>query len=379
MSMLSGFKKVRRRIRLPDGYKLLSFWTSSQSVEMEDGTTLESSAEWMKSILDRCNKSKGTYSGNIDSLCNSSHNGSYWVTPQASGNKPAATYFGLLVDNMSASEGTGTVHTAIIYKGDGFSPDICVRIRSNNVWSSWRKSFDFLGNNTGYVCPPQGSGNLDDIKYECHKFVFNCSNSPSGQNYGFLDVTYFNGALFAPTGNGAVQVVRQRFTAWSSGKEFIRMWRGDSDTWSVWKSTDITASSTTAGLTKLYTSTGTSTDGTMTRNAISNELKKYTPRVWSKVQVTGTNPIDISNISANSSEILVEVYHPPTRITYTFSILTQQLNSTSKALNNGYYWSSTNYSLCQILISNSKYNLANCKANNNAEYRDACVSTLYYR
>ena len=149
--------------------------------------------------------------------------------------------------------------------------------------------------------------------------------------------------------------------------------------WSVWRTTDITASSTTAGLTKLYTSTGTSTDGTMTRNAISNELKKYTPRVWSKVQVTGTNPIDISNIAANSTEILVEVYHPPTRITYTFSILTQQLNSTSKALNNGYYWSSTNYSLCQILISNSKYNLANCKANNNAEYRDACVSTLYYR
>ena len=41
MNILSGFKKVRRRIRLPDGYKLLSFWTSSQSVEMDDGTTLE--------------------------------------------------------------------------------------------------------------------------------------------------------------------------------------------------------------------------------------------------------------------------------------------------------------------------------------------------
>ena len=47
MSILSGFKKVRRRIRLPDGYKLLSFWTSSQTVEMDDGTTLESNkAKW---------------------------------------------------------------------------------------------------------------------------------------------------------------------------------------------------------------------------------------------------------------------------------------------------------------------------------------------
>ena len=140
MSILPGFKKVRRRIRLPDGYKLLSFWTSSQSVEMDDGTTLESNAEWMRNILDRCNQSKGTYEGNIDSLCTSSHSGSYWVTPQASGNKPASTYFALLVDNMSTSGGTGTVHTAIIQKGDGVSPDICVRIRTNNVWSSWRKS-----------------------------------------------------------------------------------------------------------------------------------------------------------------------------------------------------------------------------------------------
>lgn len=42
MGILSGFKKVIRYIKLPDGYKKLSFWTSSQSVEMNDGSTLES-------------------------------------------------------------------------------------------------------------------------------------------------------------------------------------------------------------------------------------------------------------------------------------------------------------------------------------------------
>ncbi len=36
-----------------------------------------------------------------------------------------------------------------------------------------------------------------------------------------------------------------------------------------------TGSVSVAGLTKLYDSTGTSTDGTMTRNAITNELTKY--------------------------------------------------------------------------------------------------------
>lgn len=42
MGFLSGLKKVKRYIKLPDGYKLLSIWTSSQSVEMDDGSTLES-------------------------------------------------------------------------------------------------------------------------------------------------------------------------------------------------------------------------------------------------------------------------------------------------------------------------------------------------
>lgn len=42
MGFLSGLKKVKRYIKLSDGYKLLSIWTSSQSVEMDDGSTLES-------------------------------------------------------------------------------------------------------------------------------------------------------------------------------------------------------------------------------------------------------------------------------------------------------------------------------------------------
>ena len=61
MSILSGFKKVRRRIQLPDGYKLLSFWTSSQTVEMDDGTTLESNkAKWddMSANIDMTIKKK---------------------------------------------------------------------------------------------------------------------------------------------------------------------------------------------------------------------------------------------------------------------------------------------------------------------------------
>lgn len=47
MGLLNGLKKVKRYIKLSDGYKLLSIWTSSQSVEMDDGSTLESNkANW---------------------------------------------------------------------------------------------------------------------------------------------------------------------------------------------------------------------------------------------------------------------------------------------------------------------------------------------
>lgn len=41
MSILSGFKKVKKYIKGSSGYRLLSQWTSSHTVEMDDGSTLE--------------------------------------------------------------------------------------------------------------------------------------------------------------------------------------------------------------------------------------------------------------------------------------------------------------------------------------------------
>lgn len=41
MGVLSGFKKVKRHVKQSNGYQLLSQWTSSQTVEMDDGSTLE--------------------------------------------------------------------------------------------------------------------------------------------------------------------------------------------------------------------------------------------------------------------------------------------------------------------------------------------------
>lgn len=41
MSILSGFKKIERYIKQSSGYQKISQWTSSQSVEFDDGTNLE--------------------------------------------------------------------------------------------------------------------------------------------------------------------------------------------------------------------------------------------------------------------------------------------------------------------------------------------------
>jgi hypothetical protein len=41
MGILSGFKKVKRYIKTTDGYALLSQWTSANTVEMDNGDTLE--------------------------------------------------------------------------------------------------------------------------------------------------------------------------------------------------------------------------------------------------------------------------------------------------------------------------------------------------
>lgn len=53
MSVLSGHKNVKKYIKQSDGYKLLSHWTSSQSVEMDDGTTLEEKITSVNNTLDK--------------------------------------------------------------------------------------------------------------------------------------------------------------------------------------------------------------------------------------------------------------------------------------------------------------------------------------
>lgn len=93
---------------------------------------------------------------------------------------------------------------------------------------------NFLGNGTGYVCPFY-VGDLNTLVTDWHGFIFNCSNTPSGQNWGFLDVVYFDGSGFSPSppGHG---VIRQIFTGYTPSGMWLRnriLFNGV-DTWTVW-------------------------------------------------------------------------------------------------------------------------------------------------
>lgn len=51
MAILDGFKKVKRYVKENDGYKLMSQWTKSETVEMSDGTDLQTDIDAVKSNI----------------------------------------------------------------------------------------------------------------------------------------------------------------------------------------------------------------------------------------------------------------------------------------------------------------------------------------
>lgn len=93
------------------------------------------------------------------------------------------------------------------------------------------KPSSFLGNETGYIYPNKNGGDANNYKTEYHGFVFNMSNTPA--NYGFLDVSHFNGAGFTPS--SYKPVVLQRFTHWDTGKVYTRIYLEYTNTWTAWK------------------------------------------------------------------------------------------------------------------------------------------------
>ena len=93
---------------------------------------------------------------------------------------------------------------------------------------------DFLGKN--YVYPAfanYGFGaDLNNYVTEYHGFIYNCDNSPSAHDYGFLDVSFFDGTGFVPSTPDKGGVVLQKFSR-IDNCVFTRM--RYANVWSGWK------------------------------------------------------------------------------------------------------------------------------------------------
>lgn len=206
--------------------------------------------------------------------------------------------------------------------------------------------------------------------YFCNS-SYTYTNMPPGVVNGYLVV------MRSGTTNNIKQVFyRQGTIGTNDWQIYVRM--GTTTVFGPWVrliTEKDTASASVAGLTKLYTSTGTSTDGTMTRNAITNELNKRVPKSWSKLTATGTNQINISSIVSNSSEIIVEILADI--YAYSWAVVPMSLETSGKRLIDGY--KTGNYEgVAEVYISNSNIFVTSCIISN-VDYRNSCTLNVYYR
>ncbi len=140
-----------------------------------------------------------------------------------------------------------------------------------------------------------------------------------------------------------------------------------------------TGTASVAGLTKLYTSVGTGTDGTMTRAAITNTLKWKTA-----VSSQGiNNQASLSSITSSYNDIIVEVICGASepRYVYTWNIARLSLPSGSqqiKRLLSGYSAGTFN-GYCEVVINTSYASIVTARVSNK-EYTGSNVTLMiYYR
>ena len=116
-----------------------------------------------------------------------------------------------------------------------------------------RNSHDFLGKD--YVYPTFVNygfgGDLNNYVTEYHGFIYNCENSPIAHDYGFLDVSFFDGTGFSPSPADKGGVVLQKFYR-VDNCVFTRM--RVTNVWSEWKEISTTPIKSTdiSGVTDQY-------------------------------------------------------------------------------------------------------------------------------
>ena len=122
MSILSGYKKIKDRVLTSTGYQLLSRWTSSNTVEFDDGETAETKV--------------GAISGITDSLTATSSN----IALSSAGGNNLQTQIDEVNSNLSTTNGTLSTSYSdnpISYVYNGFMGMIHINSLKNIEKGSW--------------------------------------------------------------------------------------------------------------------------------------------------------------------------------------------------------------------------------------------------
>ena len=109
----------------------------------------------------------------------------------------------------------------------------------------------FLGGGFVYKSYLEGGygSDMDNYVTDYHGFVYNCTNTPNPNEYGFLDVSNFYGGGFLPSLPENGGVIRQIFTSYSTFGTYTRLRRQNVwENWVLLSDSVKTASGTITGL-----------------------------------------------------------------------------------------------------------------------------------
>lgn len=147
--------------------------------------------------------------------------------------KQAGTIKGIFTTNQAEDQEVDLTDSNTTYSAATQSANGLMSASDKKKLDGLNKSA-YIGNGTGFIRPNHigGSDNANDYVKEWHGFVYNMSNLP--ESYGFLDVTWFDGAGFSPSPPDKGGVVRQVFTSYNTGSAYIRVRINNS--WTSWDS-----------------------------------------------------------------------------------------------------------------------------------------------
>lgn len=213
MGILSGIKKIERYIKQSDGYKKISQWTSSQSVEFDDGTNLE---EKMKDIEGKIGvtgikgNSESTYrKGNVN------------ITPENIGLGNVGNYKAVSTiasqglsdtekSNARANIGAGTSSFSGSYNdlsNKPTIPDVSVKVNKSGDTMSGTLASSKLTNT--YLAGNQGEAIINSTSAAGGYTMLDKLNSTNGY---FTDGVYKNGRVFYYTAKSTVDAKTNNVT-----------------------------------------------------------------------------------------------------------------------------------------------------------------------